>query len=342
MSDSISVRAILEAAEQAAAAGDLEAAGERLRQAVQLQEAELGRQHPDLANTLNNLGVVCEKTGRLDEAAACYQRAYDIAVASFEPGHPFVITSRKNLEEFREAHRTAVEPPPAATVPVAAATGAAASPADTQRAFPVARLSAVIIGVIAVLLLGVSVMRRSNATPAASPAPPAPAASTPSESGTVKDAATPSVTAPPNEPGNLSREVPPPTSRGERAGSSAKPARGSPARAAAQVAVAAAQVCRRFSPAGSPDWRCERAGSSVAPGSLVYYTRIKAPTATEVEHRWYHGDELQQRVVLDVAANPTAGYRTYSRMAVSAPGAWRVELRTTSGALLHQERFTVR
>jgi hypothetical protein len=80
----------------------------------------------------------------------------------------------------------------------------------------------------------------------------------------------------------------------------------------------------------------------VAPGSLVYYTRIKAASATAVEHRWYHGDDLQQRVSLSVAANPTAGYRTYSRLAVSAAGSWRVELRTTGGTLLHEERFTVR
>lgn len=76
MSGSTSVPTILEAAEQAAAAGDIGAAGELLRQAVQLQETELGPHHPDLANTLNNLGVVCEKTGRLDEAERCYRRAY--------------------------------------------------------------------------------------------------------------------------------------------------------------------------------------------------------------------------------------------------------------------------
>ena len=33
-----------------------------LRQAARLQEASLGPRHPDLANTLNNLGIVCEIT----------------------------------------------------------------------------------------------------------------------------------------------------------------------------------------------------------------------------------------------------------------------------------------
>ena len=339
MSGSTSVRAILDAAEQAAAAGDLDAAGELLRQAVPLQEAELGRQHPDLANTLNNLGVVSEKTGRLDEAAACYRRAFEIAVASFEPGHPFVITSRKNLEEFREAHAAAVEPPPAAAV--AATVAPAASPPATQRRFPVALLGVLIIGVLAVLVLGVIVLRRSNATPASTLPPPS-AASTPSASATTKDAAAASTAPPPTDSSSAPSEVAPrSTTRGDTAGAAKRPARGGSASAAAQPTVAEAQVCRRFSP-GSPEWRCERAGASVAPGSLVYYTRIKAASATTVEHRWYHRDGLQQRVVLDVAANSTAGYRTYSRLAVTAHGPWRVELRTASGALLHEERFSVR
>jgi hypothetical protein len=340
MSGSTSVRAILEAAEQAAAAGDVDAAGELLRQAVPLQEAELGRQHPDLANTLNNLGVVSEKTGRLDEAAACYRRAFEIAVAAFEPGHPFVITSRKNLEEFREAHGAAVEPPPVAAV-AAPTVAPAASPPATQRRFPVALLSTLIIGVLAVLVLGVIVLRRSNAPPASTLPPPS-AASTPSESTAAKDAAVPSTAAPPTDPGSAPREAAPRSAtRGDTAGAAKRPARGGSARAAVQPTVAEAQVCRTFSP-GSPEWRCERAGTSVAPGSLVYYTRIKAAIATTVEHRWYHRDGLQQRVVLDVAANSTAGYRTYSRLAVMAPGPWRVELRTESGAVLHEERFSVR
>jgi hypothetical protein len=46
-------------------------------------------------------------------------------------------------------------------------------------------------------------------------------------------------------------------------------------------------------------------------------------------------------VLLDVAANPSDGYRTYSRLAVSAPGGWRVEVRSEGGTLLHEERFDV-
>lgn len=80
----------------------------------------------------------------------------------------------------------------------------------------------------------------------------------------------------------------------------------------------------------------------MAPGTLVYYTRIKATSATTVEHRWYRGDELQQSVRLDVSANADPGFRTFSRLTIGATGRWRVELRSTSGTLLHEEHFTVR
>ena len=57
------LQSVVDAAEQAAGAGDFGAAAKLLQQAVRLQETELGPKHPDLANTLNNLGVVCERIG---------------------------------------------------------------------------------------------------------------------------------------------------------------------------------------------------------------------------------------------------------------------------------------
>jgi hypothetical protein len=50
---------------------------------------------------------------------------------------------------------------------------------------------------------------------------------------------------------------------------------------------------------------------------------------------------LRQSVELTVHANTGTGYRTYSRNTVAA-GEWRVELRTRDGALLREERFTVK
>jgi len=52
---------------------------------------------------------------------------------------------------------------------------------------------------------------------------------------------------------------------------------------------------------------------------------------------------LHQHVPLRVHANQRAGFRTYSRMTVTAERTrdWRVELRSADGTLLHEERFTV-
>ena len=353
MPDSTSAQPILDAAEQAAVVGDIDAAEQLLRQAVRLQETQLGPHHPDLANTLNNLGVVCEKTGRLDEAEHCYRRAYEIAGAALAPDHPFVITSRKNLADFREAHGRTIEPPaaapsalppqPVAPSSIEPSTSDEARHAAEPRGFQNTRSSPLTIALVAVLVLavlGAIVMRRPSRPEESPSADLPPAAQAPNESVAQSNAPANSAAPVAAEPAVPSKEAgAPPAVPDNR---SVPEARASSARASAPPTVAEAQVCRRFSTEGSPDWRCEEAGSSVARGSLVYYTRIKAASATSVEHRWYHGDELQQRVSLRVAANTDTGYRTYSRLAVSAAGSWRVELRTTDGTLLHEERFTVR
>ena len=93
-------RSIIENAEQAAAAGNYSSAEELLREAAALQEQTLGPHHPDLANTLNNLGVVCEMTDNPIDAEHYFRRAYRIATATLALDHPFVVTSRKNLHDF--------------------------------------------------------------------------------------------------------------------------------------------------------------------------------------------------------------------------------------------------
>ena len=204
MPDSTSAQPILDAAEQAAVVGDIDAAEQLLRQAVRVQETHLGPHHPDLANTLNNLGVVCEKTGRLDEAESCYRRAYNIAAAAFDPDHPFVVTSRKNLADFCEAHGRTIEPPATAAAapsaspprPVAPSTfepstSEDARPAAKPRGFQITRSSPLTIAFVAVLVLavvGAIVMRRPS-RPEESPSPDLPpSAQAPIESVTQPDA----------------------------------------------------------------------------------------------------------------------------------------------------------
>src|SRR5262245_5385541 len=111
---------LLTAAEQAAASGDYAAAETMLREAAAMQEASLGPRHPDLANTLNNLGIVSEIVGKPEDAEQFFRHACAIAATSLEPSHPFVATSRKNLEEFCKARGKAVdveEPTPRVEIP---------------------------------------------------------------------------------------------------------------------------------------------------------------------------------------------------------------------------------
>ena len=102
---------MLEAAEQAARTENLALADELLRRAAHIQEVELGPLHPDLANTLNNLAIVAEKTGRLDEAETFYRRAVAITSASLPADHPMVTASRDNLEDFCRARGLPIEKP---------------------------------------------------------------------------------------------------------------------------------------------------------------------------------------------------------------------------------------
>src|SRR5262245_51080368 len=106
------VHSIIENAEQAAATGDYAAAEDLLREAASLQEQTLGPNHPDLADTLNNLGVVCEMTDNPIDAEHYFRRAYTIATATLAPDHPFVATSRNNLHDFCAARGRPAELPP--------------------------------------------------------------------------------------------------------------------------------------------------------------------------------------------------------------------------------------
>jgi len=105
------------------------------------------------------------------------------------------------------------------------------------------------------------------------------------------------------------------------------------------ISLAAAELCRSLS---TGSWRCDPAGDSVAPGPLVLYTRVRSPRGASVVHQWYHEGTLRKSVPLTVRANATEGFRTYSRLTVADAGDWRVEVRTSDGDLLHEQRFSVR
>ena len=343
MTEPYDARHMLDRAEQAATAGDLASAAELLRGAARIQEEQLGPLHPDLANTLNNLAIVTERTGSASEAEALYRRAAAIAAAALPSDHPMVVESRQNLEDFCRARGLSIDAPaviPTTTTapPESAEPRHAPGPPATFAAQPLqpahapertSRLLAWVATGAIVLVVAVLLVLRpwsSRDVPALEPAaPPAEAAPPP--------AASPPVAAPP-----AASEQPPPPKAASRGDNRNVPAGKPPATGG--VAVATAQLCRTFSTSGST-WRCDPMGDSTAPGPIVLYTRVRSPRNTSVVHRWYQGGTLRQAVTLMVQANATEGYRTYSRQTVGG-GDWRVEVKSADGQVLHEQRFAVR
>jgi hypothetical protein len=339
-------RSIIEHAEQAAAAGDYSSAENLLREAAALQEQTLGPHHPDVANTLNNLGVVCELTDNPIDAEHYFRRAYSIATTTLPPDHPFLATSRKNLHDFCAARGRPAELPPSPP-DVAAWLEARAprpvpprepSPSPKQQdVAPIPRrrsLRPLALGALsgAALLISILMMLRpwgSGAEESPSPASTmAPARETPASRPTP----------PPAEPITPRKpsQKPAQPARSDADTVSVRPATPT---SAAMLTVVTAQLCTALRA-----WRCDAANSLNPPGPMFFYTQVKSATATTIEHRWYQGDRLRRAVQFRIQANPGAGYRTYSRTTISSERVsdWRVELRSADGALLHEERFTVR
>ncbi len=144
MSDPVSLASLFDAAEQAAMSGDFAAAARLLGEAARAQEATLGPDHLDLANTLNNLAVAHERSGQLDAAEREYRRAHAIAARTRPADDPLVTTSAQNLREFCEANGRPVDVPPSAmTLAVDTAdpvTTPAMAKAPAQADVPTARL----------------------------------------------------------------------------------------------------------------------------------------------------------------------------------------------------------
>jgi Protein of unknown function (DUF2914)/Tetratricopeptide repeat len=347
MTEQQDARHLLEQAERAATAGDLVSADELLRNAARIQEEELGPLHPDLANTLNNLAIVAERTGSSSEAETLYRRATAIAAAALPSGHPMIVASRQNLEDFCRARGLSIDAP-AVTTPTRDTereVNAAAPRPNPGRPATIAPqelppdptpgrashlLQWVVTGAVVLVAAVLLLLRPWSSRDASSPAPPpGPAAAQPAE------AVPPRIAAPPTRPAPIEPSAPPASAppRDDRNVPTNK------APAAGGIAVATAQLCRTFSTSGS-NWRCDPVGDTAAPGPMVFYTRVRSPRATAVVHRWYHGGTLRQSVMLTIQANAREGYRTYSRLTVDE-GDWRLEVRSADGNLLHEQRFAV-
>jgi Tetratricopeptide repeat/Protein of unknown function (DUF2914) len=377
MSELRDVGRMLEAAEQAAVADDLASADELLRSAARIQEAELGPLHPDLANTLNNLAVVAEKTGRLDDAETFYRRAVAIASASLPPGHPMIAASRQNLEDFCRARGVPIDTPGVATPAVVDAVAAAPAGTDAAEAAPAGTDVAA-----ADSALAMEATPPSSESPRPVPGPRTRTASAPHPAAPRGDsrwlataaigvvvvlvtatvlvrrpwssheASTAAPTAerttpaqagaralPTREPAPIEQAQPPATGlqSGDRGAPAGKPA---PSRSSGAITLTTAQLCRTFSTSGDT-WQCDPAVDPVSPGRIVLYTRVRSPRDAVIVHRWYRGDTLRQSVNLTIRST-SEGYRTYSRQTVDGGADWHVEVRSADGALLHERRFVVR
>ncbi|HEY1309180.1 MAG TPA: DUF2914 domain-containing protein [Vicinamibacterales bacterium] len=443
-------RSIIEEAEEAAASGHYVSAETLLREAARMQEKSLGPLHPDLANTLNNLAVVCEITGRLNDAEQGFRRACLIATTVLEEGHPFVATSRKNLHDFCEAHGKPIElptPPPKVTEPPApppkkVAVGAPPKidtppkkvDVETPTAQPDAAVEPPAIppkAAVEARLLKLAVEEPQSKAKIELPEPPK-VTNTP-EAKATSSSEPPRISPPPVDPARKAQvqeaapAAPPavgPRSLGRLAmgaigpvavlililligrpwvtssqpADSASPARNEPARTvpvppAAPVSAASIPVPvdakpapikptptkpgpKETTPAASSarngletvaagttarasgsvvvkallcgalaDWRCDPLNLPVprGSGSVFFYTLVKSPVATTIQHRWYQGDRLHHSVDFRIQASPNFGYRSYSRgmMDDKSAGDWKVELRAEDGTLLYEERFSV-
>jgi len=215
MPDAFEEQAVLVAAEQAAAEGDTIAAEMHLRKLLDLQTARLGPDHAEVASTLHNLAVVCERAGRIGEAEGLYRRAYAVAVAVLPPTDSLVVRCQDDLNAFLDARVMPLQPPAATVAPPAPPRAAPASgvrkPSPSAAARPAARPAsrvrppapaaapppampwrsiAVAVAVILAAGVGWFAFGSRAGTPAPEPSP-APVAAAPAKRPPVKKAAAP-------------------------------------------------------------------------------------------------------------------------------------------------------
>ena len=73
-----------------------------MRRALAIKEAVYGPEHPEVAITLTNLGVLQLQLGERDAAREHAQRAVAIFEASLGPEHPYTAKARDLLASLEE------------------------------------------------------------------------------------------------------------------------------------------------------------------------------------------------------------------------------------------------
>ena len=78
--------------------GKLAEAEPLYRRALAIREEKLGDDHPDVAQSLNNLALLLKTQGKLAEAEPLSRRALDIFEQKLGAGHPNTQTVRENYQ----------------------------------------------------------------------------------------------------------------------------------------------------------------------------------------------------------------------------------------------------
>jgi len=73
------------------------------REALDVKERLLGEEHPEVGQILHGLGTLLYGRGRVDEAAACYDRAARVVTGSLPAAHPLVNVILDSLNETARA-----------------------------------------------------------------------------------------------------------------------------------------------------------------------------------------------------------------------------------------------
>ena len=116
----------------------------------------------------------------------------------------------------------------------------------------------------------------------------------------------------------------------------------SKAAAPAAAAATAVEVTDAVVAKSVVDRQPQDTGSTFTPdvGQLVLWTKVSGASGSSIHHVWFHGDTQVGDVELQVGGSP---WRTWSKKSVPADwtGAWHVEVRDASGAVLKRLDFTV-
>jgi adhesin HecA-like repeat protein len=73
--------------------------------ALEIREKSLGKDHPNVAASLNNLAGLYDAQGRYDEAEPLYKRALEILEKSLGEKHPGTVTVSENLAALLQKMR---------------------------------------------------------------------------------------------------------------------------------------------------------------------------------------------------------------------------------------------